>query len=172
MGCFLANPALRTLERPSYSLLSKLAFSSAKYQCRDLLAFIFGQQCLLSLFPVLFTCCSGIMNPWNFWNVKVLRTLYQKKKKIVSSSLLHQCLVLLLSTFFQKFPDFDQDNFWHFRVPLKQKGQSRKKIMNDRNLMFLRGVYRHIVSGRSKFFWVHGDALKSQLFKVFWPRQF
>ena len=63
MGCFLANPALRTLERPSYSLLSKLAFSSAKYQCRDLLAFIFGQQCLLSLFPVLFTCCSGIMNP-------------------------------------------------------------------------------------------------------------
>ena len=129
-----------------------------------------------TMFVITFSCAVYLLlrnyEPLKFLECKSTPYIISKKKKIVSSSLLHQCLVLLLSTFCQKFPDFDQDNFWHFRVPLKQKGQSRKKIMNDRNLMFLRGVYRHIVSGRSKFFWVHGDALKSQLFKVFWPRQF
>ena len=75
--------------------------------------------------------------------MKALPTLYQKK--LVSSSLLHQCLVLLLSTFCQKLPDFDQDNFWHFRVRLRQKGQSGKKIVNSRNLMLLKDVKQHIV---------------------------
>ena len=47
-------------------------------------------------------------------------------KQLVSSSLLHQCMVLLLSAFCQKFPDFDQANFWHIRVLLKQKQQLGK----------------------------------------------
>ena len=75
--------------------------------------------------------------------MKVLPTLYQKK--LVSSSLLHQCLILLLSTFCQKLPDFDQDNFWYFRVRLRQKGQSGKKIVNSRSLMLLKDVKQHIV---------------------------
>ena len=93
-------------------------------------------------------------------------------KKLVSSSLRHQCVVLLLSTFCKKFLDFDLDNFWHFRVFLKQKGQSGKKIMNNRNLMPLKDVNHHIVSRPEIFFWIQGDALNSQLFKVSWPRQF
>ena len=48
-------------------------------------------------------------------------------KKLLSSSLLHQCVVLLLSAFCLKFPDFEQANFWHLWVLLKQKQEPGKK---------------------------------------------
>ena len=155
---------------PHYSLLKKLAVSSEKYQYFILLGSVFSQKCLLSLFHELFTSCSGITDPWCFCRPKLLCAFYQKK--LVSSSLRHQCVVLLLSTFCKKLLDFDQDNFWHFRVFLKQKGQSGKKIMNNRNLMPLKDVNHHIVSRPEIFFWIQGDALNRQLFKVSWPRQF
>ena len=52
--------------------------------------------------------------PLNLLELK--STPYIISKKLLSSSLLHQCLVLLPSAFCQKLSDFDQDNFWHFRV--------------------------------------------------------
>ena len=122
---------------PLSSPLKKLAVSSAKYQCLVLLASIFGQKYLLSLFHGLFTWCSGIMNPWNFWSWKVLPAFYQKK--LFSSSLLHQCMVLLLSTFCQKFSDFDEANFWHIRVLLKQKQQLGKNREWYKSDAFQRG---------------------------------
>ena len=48
-------------------------------------------------------------------------------KKLVVSSAMDQCLVLLASTFVQNFTDFDQDNFPHFRALVKQKGKPGKK---------------------------------------------
>ena len=44
--------------------------------------------------------------------------------------------------------------------------------MKSRNLIVLKDVNGHIVSGPQKFSWVREDALKSQLFKVFWQRSF
>ena len=66
----------------------------------------------------------------NFKPLKFLvckSTPYIISKKLVASILLHKCLVLLLSNFCQKFPDFDQDNFWHFQVLLKQNRPVTKK---------------------------------------------
>ena len=48
-------------------------------------------------------------------------------KELVVSSALYHCLVFLSSTFSQKLPDFDQDNFPHFRALLKQKEQPGRK---------------------------------------------
>ena len=54
----------------------------------------------------------------------------------------------------------------------KTKTRAGKKIENSRNAMLLKDADHHVVSGPQKFSWVHGDALKSQLFKVFWLRKF
>ena len=48
-------------------------------------------------------------------------------------------MVLLLSTFCQKFPDFDQANFWHIRVLLKQKQQLGKNREWYKSDAFQRG---------------------------------
>ena len=93
-------------------------------------------------------------------------------KKLLVSCAPDQSLVLLLCTFCQKFPNFDQDNVTHFWALLKPKGQLGGKIVNSRNLMFLEGVNRDIVSGPQKNFWVQEEALKSDFLKVFRSRQF
>ena len=134
-------------------------------------ASIFGQKIFVIPFSWdIFTCFSGIINSWNFWCAKVLLVVCQKK--LLVSSAPDQSLVLLLSTFCQKFPDFDQDNVRHFRALLKQKGQAREKIVNSRNLMFLEEVNHDIVFSPQKNFWVQGEALKSNFLKVFRPRHF
>ena len=113
-----------------------------------------------------------------FRHYKLLKFLVCKSapcslsKKILVSSAPDQSLVLLLSTFCQKFPDFDQDNVRHFRALLKQKGQAGEKIVNSRNLMFLEDVNHDIVLSPQKKFWVQGEVLKSNFLKVFRPRHF
>ena len=59
-------------------------------------------------------------------------------KKLFVSSELDESLVLLLRTFCQKLPDFDQDHFRHFRALLKQKGQPGEKWWTAESLSFLR----------------------------------
>ena len=93
-------------------------------------------------------------------------------KKLLVSCAPDQSLVLLFCTFCQKFPNFDQDNVTYFWALLKPKGQLGGKIVNSRNLMFLEGVNRDIVSGPQKNFWVQEEALKSDFLKVFRSRQF
>ena len=73
-------------------------------------------------------------------------------KKLVVSSAMDQCLVLLASTFVQNFTDFDQDDFPHFRALLKQKGKPGKKIVNSSYLMFMEDFNHHVFPGPGKIF--------------------
>ena len=106
------------------SPLKKLAVSSAKYQCLVLLASIFSQKCLLSLFHGLFTCCSGIMNPWIFWSWKVLPTLYQKN---------YFLLVYCINVWFYCHPIFAKNSLILTKIIfgifgcLENKNNSREK---------------------------------------------
>ena len=84
-----------------------------------------------------------------------------------SSRAFYHCLVLLPFTFTNNFINFNYNFFWYFREYLKQKTQPRKKILNSRNVMFTEDFNHHMFSGPTNVFWVQGEVLNRDHFKVY-----
>ena len=114
-----------------------------------------------------FSCVTYLLfRYYDYFNFLVCKSVfYGLSKELVVSTALHQCLVLLPPTFTQNFTSFDLDEFSQFRVLLKLKGQSGKKIVNSRNFLFIRTLITMCFRILEKIFEYRGRAWTGTIFK-------
>ena len=114
-----------------------------------------------------FSCVTYLLfRYYDYFNFLVCKSVfYGLSKELVVSTALHQCLVLFPPTFTQNFTSFDLDEFSQFRVLLKRKGQSGKKIVNSRNFLFIRTLITMCFRILEKIFEYRGRAWTGTIFK-------